>query len=298
MKYTTVYVDETGQPLAPEEQERLRKLQLEDDKRRDASQRQRADCLKSITLFKKQRRDWISIHDIIDWRSRDRETGAMCEDFQIAALRDVDLAIRTGKYFFVGEQSRILLTLPFVDLPAALIEEPLTLPECYWLSRAQWQVQHELAPAQRDESEPNRLKRLFRTHLQWAWIPRELCLRWSKNVPFVPRPEWLEGMAQEAASSDCAGGVSSDDEQHPKSVATTPASELSPPNDQAKPQRRLAEAKIEPEFKRWREQQREGYLPTGAEDIAHMKQLGVSRDAVRELRKKFRTRERGQKKSG
>jgi hypothetical protein len=95
----------------------------------------------------------------------------------------------------------------------------------------------------------------------------------------------------------CAGGVSSDDEQHPKSVATTPASEPSPPDDQAKPQRRLAEAKIEPEFKRWREQQPEGYLPTEAEDIAHMKQQGVGRDAVRELRKKFPTRERGQKKS-
>jgi hypothetical protein len=199
VKNTTVYLDATGQPLAPEEQERLRNRQLEDDALRDARQRELADRWMAITRFYEHqlvRRDWISIDDIIDWRSRDRETGVKREDFQIAALRDLDLAIRTGKYFFVGEQSRILLTFPFVDVPAALIEEPLTVPESCWLSRAQWQAQHELAPAQHDDSEPNRLKRLFRTHLQWAWIPRELCLRWSKNVPFEPRPEWFEGMAQ------------------------------------------------------------------------------------------------------
>jgi hypothetical protein len=65
-----------------------------------------------------------------------------------------------------------------------------------------------------------------------------------------------------------------------------------------KPPRRLAEAKIEPEFDRWRKQQAEGYIPTAAEDIAHMKKLGVGRDTVRQLRKKFRTRKRGEKKSG
>jgi hypothetical protein len=96
----------------------------------------------------------------------------------------------------------------------------------------------------------------------------------------------------------CAGSMSSYDEQHPKSMATTPASEPSPSEDQGKPQRRLTAAKIGPEFQRWREQQPEGYIPTEAEDIAHMKRLGVGRDAVRQLRKKFPTRERGQKKSG
>jgi len=81
-------------------------------------------------------------------------------------------------------------------------------------------------------------------------------------------------------------------------AATTSAVERSPSEDQGKTQRRLAEAKIEPEFKRWREQQPEGYIPTEAEDIAHMKQLGVGRDTVRKLRKNFPTRERGRKKSG
>ncbi|HEU4804816.1 MAG TPA: hypothetical protein VFS91_03245 [Nitrobacter sp.] len=87
---------------------------------------------------------------------------------------------------------------------------------------------------------------------------------------------------------NCTGPASSADE----AVAATQS------ENQTKPQRRPAEAKIEPEFRRWREQQLEGYIPTEAEDIAHMKQLGVGRDTVRELRKKFPTRERGEKKSG
>jgi hypothetical protein len=92
------------------------------------------------------------------------------------------------------------------------------------------------------------------------------------------------------------GTASSDDEQ--TAVATTPACLPSPAENQMKSQRRLAAVKIEPEFRRWREQQSGGYIPTEAEDIAHMKQLGVGRDAVRELRKKFPTRERGQKRAG
>jgi hypothetical protein len=104
------------------------------------------------------------------------------------------------------------------------------------------------------------------------------------------------GTAVSAKGDTQTGTASSDDGQH--AVAATPASEPSPAENQMKPQRRLAAAKIEPEFRRWREQQSEGYIPTEAEDIAHMKQLGVGRDTVRELRKKFPTRERGQKRSG
>jgi hypothetical protein len=98
----------------------------------------------------------------------------------------------------------------------------------------------------------------------------------------------------------CSGDTSTShyDEQRPGAVATTsPAAPLRS-EDQAKPRRRVAGAKIEPEFKLWREQQVGGYIPTEAEDVAHMKQLGVGRDTVRTLRKKFPTRERGQKKSG
>jgi hypothetical protein len=61
--------------------------------------------------------------------------------------------------------------------------------------------------------------------------------------------------------------------------------------------RRLAEAKIEPTFRRCREQQPEGYIPTEDEDIAHMKQLEVGRDKVRALRKNFPTQGRGEKRS-
>jgi hypothetical protein len=95
----------------------------------------------------------------------------------------------------------------------------------------------------------------------------------------------------------CAPGVFVENEQGSKSLATPPVT-APPPEDQTKPQRRLAAANIEPEFRRWRERQPNGYIPTEAEDIAHMKQLGVGRDRVRELRRDFPTRERGQKRSG
>jgi hypothetical protein len=96
----------------------------------------------------------------------------------------------------------------------------------------------------------------------------------------------------------CAPGAIAGEGQPFMPVPPAPAAPTPLPESQTQPQRRLAQAKIEPEFKRWREQQPEGYIPTEAEDIAHMKQLGVGRDTVRDLRKKFPTRERGQKRSG
>jgi hypothetical protein len=95
----------------------------------------------------------------------------------------------------------------------------------------------------------------------------------------------------------CAPGGLADGEQAPKPAATTSAA-APPPEEPAKAPRRLAEAKIKPAFRHWREQQPEGYIPTEDEDIAHMKQLGVGRDKVRQLRKGFPTRGRGEKKSG
>ena len=66
----------------------------------------------------------------------------------------------------------------------------------------------------------------------------------------------------------------------------------------AQPPGAVAEAKIEPEFRRWREQHPNGYIPTEGEDIEHMKKFGVSRDTVRELRKGYpKAKPRGQKKS-
>jgi len=65
-------------------------------------------------------------------------------------------------------------------------------------------------------------------------------------------------------------------------------------SDQSPPVR-LAEAKIEPEFRRWREQQ-DDYIPTGAEDTKHMKKFGVARDTVRELRKGYPRRSPGKTK--
>ncbi|OSI70477.1 hypothetical protein [Bradyrhizobium canariense] len=95
----------------------------------------------------------------------------------------------------------------------------------------------------------------------------------------------------------CAPGGLTEGEQGPTPIAATPAA--APLSEEpVKTPRRLAEAKIEPAFRHWREQQPEGYIPTEDEDIAHMKQLGVGRDKVRALRKNFPTRGRGEKKSG
>ncbi|CAL74407.1 hypothetical protein BRADO0463 [Bradyrhizobium sp. ORS 278] len=60
--------------------------------------------------------------------------------------------------------------------------------------------------------------------------------------------------------------------------------------------KRIAEAEILPMFEKWRRQQPTGYIPTRDEDIEHMRQYGVSRERVRELRKSFPSRERGEKK--
>ncbi|MDA9545629.1 hypothetical protein ACM43_14560 [Bradyrhizobium sp. CCBAU 45321] len=95
----------------------------------------------------------------------------------------------------------------------------------------------------------------------------------------------------------CAPGVLADGEQAPKPAATTSAA-APPTEDPAKAFRRLPEAKIEPAFRHWREQQPEGYIPTEEQDVAHMRALGVGRDKVRELRKKFPRRRRGEKRSG
>ncbi|MEY9899928.1 hypothetical protein [Bradyrhizobium sp. USDA 329] len=90
----------------------------------------------------------------------------------------------------------------------------------------------------------------------------------------------------------CANGELTEREQAPK-----PAS-AAPPEEPAKTPRPLAEAKIEPAFRQWRDQQPEGYIPTEDEDIAYMKELGVGRDRVRKLRKQFPRRGRGEKKTG
>lgn len=65
---------------------------------------------------------------------------------------------------------------------------------------------------------------------------------------------------------------------------------------QSRPPRRIAKSQIEREFQAWRSNQQKGYVPTEAEDTAFMKSLGVGRDTVRELRKRFPRRQRGEKK--
>jgi hypothetical protein len=95
----------------------------------------------------------------------------------------------------------------------------------------------------------------------------------------------------------CAPGGLVEGAQAPKLIAATPAA-APPPEEPAKAPRRLAESKIEPAFRQWREQQPGDYIPTEEQDVAHMQGLGVGRDKVREIRKKFPRRRRGEKRSG
>jgi hypothetical protein len=66
------------------------------------------------------------------------------------------------------------------------------------------------------------------------------------------------------------------------------------PSDGSSSSRRIAKLAIEPQFEKWRIQ-RGNDTPTVAEDIAYMRQFGVSRDEVRELRKKYPRRKRGER---
>ena len=53
---------------------------------------------------------------------------------------------------------------------------------------------------------------------------------------------------------------------------------------------------IEEKFRAWRNNFKSGQPPTYDQDVEHMKQFGVSRDWVRELRKRFPRRPRGRSK--
>jgi hypothetical protein len=103
------------------------------------------------------------------------------------------------------------------------------------------------------------------------YAPRSLVRRWFQARKF-DLPPWLAEAPANAA------------------VAANPK------RDQAKPQR-LPKAKIVPEFERWRKGQPEDYIPTQAQDTAHMKQFGVGRDAVRNLRKAYPRRPPGKPKA-
>jgi hypothetical protein len=60
--------------------------------------------------------------------------------------------------------------------------------------------------------------------------------------------------------------------------------------------RAIFRTEIEEKFQTWRKNFKTGQLPTHDQDVEHMKQFGVSRDRVRELRKKFPRRPRGRSK--
>ncbi|WP_018459729.1 hypothetical protein [Bradyrhizobium sp. WSM4349] len=108
--------------------------------------------------------------------------------------------------------------------------------------------------------------------------------------------QWIF-VTRESLMSCAPGGLTEGEQGRPTPVAAT-TSAAPPPAEPASAPRRLAEAKIEPAFRQWREQQPEGYIPTEEQDVAHMQGLGVGRDKVRELRKKFPRRRRGEKRSG
>jgi hypothetical protein len=64
-----------------------------------------------------------------------------------------------------------------------------------------------------------------------------------------------------------------------------------PPHDPVPPPKRMSEADARRKFDEWRESRGDN-IPSGKEDVAHMKQHGVSRDRVRELRKRPEVKKR------
>jgi hypothetical protein len=142
--------------------------------------------------------------------------------------------------------------------------DPELIPRVWWNSE---RIRNRFDLCQIDPDDPYSLFSAGGRH-QWIFVTRESLM-------------------------SCAGDAGSHDvgQQAVAEDATSLRSE-----QPANPQRRIAESQIEPAFKKWRDEQPEGYIPTEPEDNAHMRQFGVGRDDVRDLRKKFPRRKRGEKK--
>jgi hypothetical protein len=100
----------------------------------------------------------------------------------------------------------------------------------------------------------------------------------------------LEGAAREDGGGDCPPikrpPAPAGTDQLPSNLEVTASDE---------PTKRIAEAAIERKFFEWRTS-RGSDVPTYDEDVAHMKQFGVGRNAVRVLRKSAPRLQRGKPK--
>jgi hypothetical protein len=255
MGHQSVYVDEKGNPVSPSEQNRLEVEEKIRSSRRARQQRLNSARLERIAQFEQQQlssREWISFAEIIDWRSRDRGDGSLSEEKKRATLNDLSMEVSAGNAFFDENRSQILLTSPLYRVSRTLLSNPWSLREEAWLTKERWVFWRD-GPA-RDQI------------LTCCWIPRAACLRWATNVPFEPKPEWVERLVLNAPASD-------------------------------KP-KKLIGKEIASQFERWRNVESAGKeTPSLQDDYAHMRKFGVTRQAVINLRKKYPTRGVGDKKS-
>lgn len=124
-------------------------------------------------------REWISFAEIIDWRSRDRKDGSLDVAKRKGVLSDLDSYLATG-WFIVDGRSQVMFLSPEHRIPKPLLNVQLStrwrfVTSDQWVN---WKSVHGL-------------QTLHDQILHWCWIPREVCLRWCANVPFEPKPEWL-----------------------------------------------------------------------------------------------------------
>jgi hypothetical protein len=257
-----IYIDIKGNPISPSEQRRLEAEEKTRSHLKARKDRLNSARLERIAQFEQQQlssRDWISFAEIIDWRSRDRADGSLSEEKRCAALNDLSAEISAGNVFFGDKnKSLILLTSPLYRVSRTLLSDPWALRVEAWLTKEQWGFWRG-GPA-RDQI------------LTWCWIPRTACLRWATNVPFEPKPEWVERLVLSAPAADISTAAS------------------------GKP-KKLVGNEIAAEFERWRTiENKDKPLPTFEEDWAHMALRGVTKQKVVDLRKGYPTRRRGEKK--
>jgi hypothetical protein len=184
-QYETIWLDEDGHPLANDEQERMRRENAREAARRARANRVFNARLALIAAFERQqlkRRDWISFAEIIEWRSRNRIDGSISEEKKQQTLDDLSREIAAGASFFEGGQSRVLFISPQYRVRRGILTDLSSAQEGNWVTRKRWLAWREIHSRSilRDEI------------LILCWIPREICLNWCANLPFEPKPEWLE----------------------------------------------------------------------------------------------------------
>jgi hypothetical protein len=184
--------------LPPDEQKRLNSESQQEEQQYKLRRQERKELLDRIDLFERQQleaRNWISFAEIIDWRSRLGGDGSPNSEKEAVACRDLERELKTGVVFYRDGKSQVLLTSGDYLLSGLLLSDPLSLPADAWVTKEQWRGWEEVHGL-------NTLERLLRC----CWIPREVCLRWCTDVPFDPKPSWVNPPHKQSGSPVLARG--------------------------------------------------------------------------------------------